>query len=645
MDVEVEVTRLDTDVAAVGRGAPVNELPRTESNSRFDWRRAAITFAATLVVLVVVGGAAAIAYERMHNGRILPGVSVAGVEVGGLQPAEAERRIRAALPDLSAGGLTVTLGDRTETINYAEIERDYDMAAVLDSAFGVGRGAGLLEQLQTLANGVVLPYQITWDHDALTERVTAAVAAVESEPVDASLTRAGASYSISPSVEGWTVDEHAVYEQAAAAVADTSRTNATVAVEPGPIAPSLTTEQVQAAVDSFEATVAAPLAITAGDQSVTIPSSVLRGWVRLEPAAEAGQWTVVVEDAPIAQVVDELAFDVNVAPVNASYTFERSQPTVLPAVDGLSLDTNAAVAEITESLYARTSGGSGGSLNFALASVPAEFTTEDAAALAGRVERLGRWTTRFTPGPTNGDGRNIRNPARLINGTVVQPGEQFDFIDHAGPFTKRNGYTDGAAIVHGKTQIDGVLGGGLCSASTTLFNAAMRAGLQIDARHNHSYFISRYPVGLDATIWVNGNIRKTLAFTNDTPHPLLIVAKTAWSKVTFEVWGVSDGRTVDLAKADVEDRKKADTYMLYTDDLPAGETLQTEFQATGFKSTVLRVVKDADGNVLHENSWYSDYNKVNGIIKVGRAAGDPPVGTKILYADWKAGQTGEEPVE
>ena len=638
---EVEVTRLDTDVAAVGREASVSELPRSQSLRGFDWRRAAVTFAATLVILVVIGGAAAMAYERMHSDRVLPGVSVAGVEVGGLSRAEAESRIRAGLPDLSDGQLTVRLGDRTETITYAAVGRDYDMDAILDSAFGVGRGAGILEQLQTLTSGVTVPFHITWDHDELTDRVNAIVAGVEADPVDATLSRTGAAYTVTPSEQGWLVDEQALYEQASAVIADTTRTSATISVDPVAVAPGLTTEEVQVAVEEYEATVAAPLTFRAGDQTVTVPSSVLRGWVRLEPAGEAGQWTVVVESAPISQIVDELAFRVNVEAVNASYTFERNQPTVIPAVDGLSLDSSAAVSAITESLNARTTAGPGAPLNFSLASVPAEFSTEDAAGLAGRVERLGRWVTHYRPSPFNGDGKNIRNPAKLINGTVVQPGEQFDFIDHAGPFTKRNGYADGAAIINGKTQIDGVLGGGLCSASTTLFNAAMRAGLQIDARHNHSYFINRYPVGLDATIWVNGNIRKTLAFTNDTPYPILIVAKNATTKVTFEIWGVSDGRTVDLSKAEVERKKKADTFMLYTDDLLPGQTLQTEFEAMGFDSTVVRVVKDADGNVLHENTWYSDYARVNGIIKVGRGTGDPRAGTKIPYAEWKAAQNGQ----
>ncbi|HUR16161.1 MAG TPA: peptidoglycan binding domain-containing protein, partial [Candidatus Limnocylindrales bacterium] len=407
---DIEVTRLDSDVAAVGREASVKQSSRPAPESGFAWRRAAITFLATLAVIVVIGGVAAITYERMHSGRILPGVSVAGVEVGGLPRAEAESRIRAVLPDVSAGQLTVRIGARTETISYSDIGRDYDMDAVLDSAFAVGRGAGLLEQLQTLTNGVAVPFQIRWDHDQLTDRVKAMVATVESAPVDATLSRAGSSYSFTPSAEGGTVDEQAVYEQATAAVADTSRSAATIFIEPVPIAPSITTQQVQAAVDGFEATVASPLTITAGTQTVTVPSSVLSGWVRLEATPVAGEWTVVIESAPITQIVDELAFDVDVAAVNASYTFERNTPTVIAAVDGLSLDTSAAVAAITESLYSRSTGGPGTPLRFSLAAVPAEFTTEDAAALAGRVERLGRWVTHYRPSPFNGDGKNIRNP-------------------------------------------------------------------------------------------------------------------------------------------------------------------------------------------------------------------------------------------
>jgi vancomycin resistance protein YoaR len=130
-------------------------------------------------------------------------------------------------------------------------------------------------------------------------------------------------------------------------------------------------------------------------------------------------------------------------------------------------------------LQARAQGaasGPGTAVELEMATVAPEFTADQAQALVGKVQKLGSWTTRYDSSSHNGFGKNIRRPTNLIDGTVVQPGETFDFLAVAGPITVRNGYTDGAAIIHGNSVLDGVLGGGLCSSSTTLFIAALRAG-------------------------------------------------------------------------------------------------------------------------------------------------------------------------
>ncbi len=183
----------------------------------------------------------------------------------------------------------------------------------------------------------------------------------------------------------------------------------------------------------------------------------------------------------------------------------------------------------------------------------------------------------------------------LSTGRWSSPAQTFDFINAAGPFTKRNGYTDGAAIIHGNTQPDGVVGGGLCSASTTLFNAVLRAGFQIDERHNHAFYIPRYPVGLDATIWQNGRTRKSMQFTNDTDYPILIRGSYEHGAVSFSVYGVPDGRKVKFTKANVKDEQEARNYVIYTNDLEPGKFEQVEFRSPGFKSSVTRTVRDAAG--------------------------------------------------
>lgn len=249
---------------------------------------------------------------------------------------------------------------------------------------------------------------------------------------------------------------------------------------------------------------------------------------------------------------------------------------------------------------------------------------------------LGTWTTHFIPSVLNGDGANIRVPAKRINNTVVKPGKMFQFIDAIVPVTVPP-YKKGAYIKNGQFVLDpekGIPGGGMCSASTTLFNAAMRAGLRVVERHNHAVYIPRYPVGLDATVFSTGlSDGQDVKFINDTDHPVLIKAVGYKRKVTFEVWGVDDGRTVKLSDPVITNIVKAPAYYVYTDDLPPGETKHIQDRYDGFHSVVVRTVKDAQGHVLWRDTFTSQYRMLPGLVSLGRKPGDPPAGTKELIPD------------
>jgi vancomycin resistance protein YoaR len=592
------------------------------------WRRAARGFVLTLIVMAVALVAAAVGYERIHAEKLLPGVTVGGVPVGGLDRAAAEAALRAALPSLSDGSLTIQIGTQVQTITYAEIGRDYDMATMLDQAYGVARAGGIIEELRTLVQGVPVPVAMRWDNTALIDRVAAAARSAGRTPVDASIQTADGRYVVVPAVDGQTVDETEIYQAALSIVSDPARTSATISATPITLPASISTGAAQSAVDQVESAAQGPLTVTVATESATVSSETIRSWLKLAGTTPA-DWRVVIETEGISQVVAALTSRVAVTPVNASFVLEAAGPRVVPGKDGQQLDVQSGVATIVDAITKRVGGATVSTARLAVVPLTADFSTADAQALAARVEVLGTWTTKFTPSPFNGDGVNIRRPAELIDGTVLEPGEMFDFVTAAEPFTKRNGYTDGAAIIHGNTKMDGVLGGGLCSASTTLFNAAARAGLQVDARHNHYYYIGRYPVGLDATIWVNGRIRKTMAFTNDSEYPILIRAITSRRRVTFEIWGVPDGRRVSFAEPRIEDETEAKTFIEYTDDLPAGVLERVEFPADGFDSWVTRTVRDSHGAVIHDDTFFSAYGKVDGLIKLGRYATDPPAGTRI----------------
>ena len=200
----------------------------------------------------------------------------------------------------------------------------------------------------------------------------------------------------------------------------------------------------------------------------------------------------------------------------------------------------------------------------AVATVPPKMTTEEAQKIAPLMVKLGSWTTYFPISERNYFGANIWRPAQIINGTVLAPGQTFDWWRAIWPVTPARGFGPGGVIRSDYTDPTGALGGGMCSSSTTLFNAALRAGLQMGARSNHKYYINRYPLGLDATVSIMGGGRQTMSFTNDTGHPIVIRAfkirkSGGRGYVRYQIWGVPDGRKVQISRPSVSNVRKATT--------------------------------------------------------------------------------------
>jgi vancomycin resistance protein YoaR len=137
---------------------------------------------------------------------------------------------------------------------------------------------------------------------------------------------------------------------------------------------------------------------------------------------------------------------------------------------------------------------------------------------------------------------NIRVGADRYHGLLIAPGAEFSFNDTLGPVDGEHGFKPELVIRHNVTTPE--FGGGLCQVSTTMFRVALRAGVPITQRFNHSYAVSYYGTpGEDATIYPGG---KNLKFVNDTPGHLLIQMKQEGTKLAFELWGSSDGRNAEI---------------------------------------------------------------------------------------------------
>jgi hypothetical protein len=159
-------------------------------------------------------------------------------------------------------------------------------------------------------------------------------------------------------------------------------------------------------------------------------------------------------------------------------------------------------------------------------------------AVKGATALLGTFTTSYSccePRVTN-----IQRMAQTVDGTVIGPGEQFSLNAIAGERTRANGYRPAPTIGEDNELIDTV-GGGVSQFSTTTYNAAYFAGLQIDAHTPHSFYISRYPPGRESTLNF-GTI--DLLWTNDTDTPVVVRSSASDTSVTVSIYGGNGGRRV-----------------------------------------------------------------------------------------------------
>jgi vancomycin resistance protein YoaR len=346
-------------------------------------------------------------------------------------------------------------------------------------------------------------------------------------------------------------------------------------------------------------------------------------WLTFAPTPDGG-YGVKLDTSQLPAILKGIAKKVDTAPVNASYTSSNGRITgVTPSRTGFRLDQKATRAQVQDLLDARVAGATTGSLEPTLKVLEPALTTAEAKAARGKIRKISQWTTYFPISEKNGFGANIWIPARLIDGYVVAPGATFDFWDAVGPVTRAKGYRSGGAIINGRTEPQGALAGGICSCSTTLFNAAARAGYEMGARRNHYYYIDRYPVGLDATVFISASgSKQTMSFTNDTDYPLLIRGM-GWRNggsgyVKFEIYSVPNGRRVSFATGPKRNYRNGIDTVQYTSSLPSGAAKRIEYPVDGFQVSVTRTVRDRGGKVLHRDTWFSNYARITGITLVGR---------------------------
>jgi vancomycin resistance protein YoaR len=580
-------------------------------------------FLGTLAAGIMLLAAISIAVSLLSAGRIMPGVRVAGVEVGGLDRAAATARLEAALPSLSTGSVEVRVDGQAVQVPLAELRRSYQVSAMLDAAFGVARSGELvsdaLARIRVLGVPATIPVAVTaGDSGAIDAAVADLVRRFSVPATDASVAHvAGSGFVVEEGSVGAFLDADKVRAALLSVAEGGNGQVAPIAVGTEAIVPTVTDREALAAARSANNITALPLALTAGSQSFSLAPDALVPLVSFR-ALPDGSYAAVIDEAAVAALVEPLASEVAAEPSNAAFEWGAGGITrVLPAVEGRELDVASSVSAIAQTLRDRGTTVIRRSVPLAVLTTAPALTTEVAQAAAAQMRVLSSWTTYYVPGENNSWNANIHIPAWDLDGYTLAPGEWFSFWNGIGPVTVARGYGYGGVIINGRSFPTGALAGGICSTSTTLFNAAMRSGLEIGERVNHSYYIERYPVGLDATVLKTDTSVTDMTFRNDTANPIVIRSYTGSGWVRFDVWGVPDGRTVSLSAPTTSNHRAARDTVVVDSSMAPGTARRVEFPHNGFYAVVTRTVRAADGSVLHSDVWESNYRVVNGETRVG----------------------------
>jgi vancomycin resistance protein YoaR len=279
--------------------------------------------------------------------------------------------------------------------------------------------------------------------------------------------------------------------------------------------------------------------------------------------------------ASVQSVIDEIERYVTRDPVDAqivsfdfntrSFTFSDDQP-------GVTIDGEALYNQVIGLLEQ-------GVVNRSIAVTPTlTLPTVTKQNLIDTFKMISAFTTKTSS--DNNRNNNISLACQTINGTVLLPGETFSFNGTVGERTMARGYREAGAISEG--QLIDEVGGGICQVSSTLFNAVVRANLEIVSRSPHAWPSSYVKKGEDATVnWPNLDFR----FKNNTSAPVFIIAYYKDRNCTAEIWGTSlgDNVTIDLESRTIKTiEPSVEVLYLLNPELPAGTSKETVKLRTGY---------------------------------------------------------------
>ena len=491
------------------------------------------TIAVAGLVLFAVGSFGLVRWAR--SGEVLPGVTIAGTDIrlGGLTPDEVRSVGRDYADLLAITPVTVRVNDADVRLTPETIGLDLDGDRLASTALTLGREGAVSDQFRWwighLFSGEEVSIELSVDADAL-ETVLSGwdLTHVGVPPFPGAVSVEGTEPVPEYPHSGRRIER----SEAAALLIEGIRrgTSDPITLPIGEEIPRLTPADVDRAVDEARLWLSGPVTLSAGEVSITFTAADLAS--ALVSTAGADGLTLSFDPGAVESVLTANRAALESAPVDASLDVGEIEVRIIPGRSGTVIDpvtTAEQLAAGAASVSRR------GVLPFVEGAPPA-VTTEDLEALGIR-----HLVSSFTTYHDCCQSRviNIQLFADAMDGAMLAPGEEFDVNAYVGERTSEKGYLGAGTIVRG--ELIETIGGGVSQFATTLYNAVFWGGFEDITHRPHSFYFSRYPEGIEATIsWPLPD----LVFRNDSDHGVLIKTEYTATSITVKFYGDNDGRVV-----------------------------------------------------------------------------------------------------
>jgi vancomycin resistance protein YoaR len=497
-------------------------------------------FAGPIIIICAIIAVLVAADFWLNSGKIHRGVEVGNVPLGGLTTAEARQTVKNHV----VGPLERIefSGPEDFSRNAKDLGVRFNVARTVNQAYAVGREGNVLdrlsERLRASFGGATIPPDIDYKPDLARSEVQEIATQIDHQPTEADVKIYGSEVEVSKSRDGYELNPAATMTSIDNAIDDMS---GKVSLQGEVIDPDVTTAEAETAADKARGALSKPIEIKAqnGDSWTIQPDKL---GPALEVTKQDGAIDVSLDRDSLNGALTPVYDDLTVKTVDASYGFDSDgNVMVKPAHFGRKVESDQLLDDIEGGIF-------DGKREYQV-STTVDKPTYTTAALQSKkpTELLGSYHTNYTATSDKTQARvnNLNTASHAISGTFLAPGEVFSMNETVSGLN----YEEGHVIVDGATS--SALGGGLCQVTSTLYNAALYAGLDIVERSPHATQLPYIRPGMDATVWfgdANGNNALDMKFKNTTDGYILLQEYVSSDNYIYaEVYGVPDDVQVRMS--------------------------------------------------------------------------------------------------